>query len=89
VGTCRVWRGGPATSSGGTYTALSNNFDTGVGGSGGTCYGSEVNLVRSLAAGGPKDGNGFSKVIYAGTDGSGAGTNPAGVCLSPPTRGHR
>jgi hypothetical protein len=78
VGTCRVWRGGPATSSGGTYTALSNNFDTGVGGSGGTCYGSEVNLVRSLAAGGPKDGNGFSKVIYAGTDGSGAGTNPAG-----------
>ena len=78
VGTCRVWRGGPATSSGGTYTALSNNFDTGVGGSGGTCNGSEVNLVRSLAAGGPKDGNGFSKVIYAGTDGSGAGTNPAG-----------
>ncbi|PYX26202.1 MAG: hypothetical protein DMG82_02665, partial [Acidobacteria bacterium] len=78
VGTCRVWRGGPATSSGGTYTALSNNFDTGVGGSGGTCNGGEINLVRSLAAGGPKDGNGFSKVIYAGTDGSGAGTNPAG-----------
>ena len=78
VGTCRVWRGGPATSSGGTYTTLSNSFDTGIGGSGGTCNGGEVNLVRSLAAGGPKDGNGFSKVIYAGTDGTGAATNPAG-----------
>lgn len=78
VGTCRVWRGGPATSSGGTYAALSNNFDTGVGGSGGTCNGGEINLVRSIAAGGPKDGSGFSKVIYAGTDGSGAATNPPG-----------
>ncbi len=78
VGTCRVWRGGPATSASGTYTALSNNFDSGVGGSGGTCGGNEFNLVRSLAAGGPKDGNGFSKVIYAGTDGLGFATNPAG-----------
>src|SRR5580765_1417478 len=78
IGTCRVWRGGPATSAGGTYTALSNNFDTGVGGSGGTCTGGEVNLVRSLAAGGPKDGSGFSKVIYAGTDGFGGATTPAG-----------
>jgi hypothetical protein len=78
VGTCRVWRGGPATSASGTYTALSNNFDTGIGGSGGTCSGAEVNLVRSLAAGGPKDGSGFSQVIYAGTDGLGGTTNPAG-----------
>ena len=73
-----MWRGGPATSAGGTYTALSNNFDTGVGGSGGTCTGGEVRLVRSLAAGGPKDGSGFSKVIYAGTDGFGGATTPAG-----------
>ena len=77
VGTCRVWRGGPATSTGGTYTALSNNFDTGLGGSGGNCNGGEFNLVRSLAAGGPKDANGFSKVVYAGTDGLGRVTNPA------------
>jgi large repetitive protein len=74
VGTCRVWRGGPATSSAGTYTALSNNFDTGAGN---TCSG-EINTVRSLAAGGPKDANGFSKVLYAGTDGFGSQTNPAG-----------
>jgi hypothetical protein len=78
VGTCRVWRGGPATSSSGTYTALSNNFDKGIGGSGGACGGGEINLVRSLAAGGPKDGSGFSKVIYAGTDGLGGATSPAG-----------
>jgi hypothetical protein len=78
VGTCRVWRGGPATSAGGAYTALSNNFDNGQSGSSGTCNGNEVNQVRSLAAGGPKDGNGFSKVIYAGTDGAGTATNPTG-----------
>jgi len=75
IGTCRVWRGGPATSSSGTYTALSNNFDTGGSSS---CSGSEVNLVRSLAAGGPKDPNGYSKVIYAGTEGLGGATTPAG-----------
>jgi len=78
IGTCRVWRGGPATSAGGTYSALSNNFDTGVGGSGGNCNGGEINQVRSLAAGGPKDASGFSKVIYAGTDGLGGATTPAG-----------
>ena len=77
VGTCRVWRGGPATSASGTYTALSNNFDSGIGGSGGNCSGGEFNLVRSLAAGGPKDASGFSKVVYAGTDGLGRATNPA------------
>lgn len=75
VGTCRVWRGGPATSAAGTYAALSNNFDTG---STSSCGGGEVNLVRSLAAGGPKDANGFSKVIYAGTEGLGGVTNPPG-----------
>jgi hypothetical protein len=64
VGTCRVWRGAGA---GGTFTALSNSFET----RGGGCTGEEVNLVRSLAAGGPTDQNGFSKVIYAGTNGNG------------------
>ena len=75
VGTCRVWRGGPATSTTGTYTVLSNNFDTGAAA---TCSGGEINLVRSLAAGGPKDANG-SKVIYAGTDGLGGATSPPGT----------
>ncbi len=74
IGTCRVWRGGPATSASGTYTALSNNFDKG---SATACGGIEINLVRSLAAGGLTDANG-SKVIYAGTDGLGGSTNPAG-----------
>jgi hypothetical protein len=63
VGTCRVWRG---PGDGGPFTALSNSFETGAGG----CTGNEVNLVRSLAAGGPLQ-NGFSNVIYAGTDGDG------------------
>jgi hypothetical protein len=75
IGTCRVWRGGPATSTTGTYTTLSNNFDS----SGPTsCTGTEINLVRSLAAGGPKDTDGFSSVIYAGTEGEGRATSPAG-----------
>ena len=65
VGTCRMWRGG---SGGSGFTLLSDNFET--GGSG-TCTGSETNLVVSLAAGGPTDQNGFSNVIYAGTDGFG------------------
>jgi large repetitive protein len=71
VGTCRVWRG---PSLGGTYTVLSSNFE--VGGSA-TCTGSETNLVRSLAAGGPKDTNGFSNVIYAGTNGLGPIDTPS------------
>ncbi len=61
VGTCRVWRG---TTTGTGFTALSNNFETGGVG---ICSGGEVNLVRSLAAGGIQDTNGFSNVIYAGT----------------------
>lgn len=72
VGTCRVWRG-PGV--GGSFTALSGDFEpNGVP----PCTGGEVNLVRSLAAGGGKDSSGFSKVIYAGTDGYGSGTIPAG-----------
>ena len=73
VGTCRVWRG-PRL--GGAFTVLSPNFDT-LGS--GTCAGSEINLVRGLATGGPTDGNG-SRVIYATTDGFGPlnGTSPSG-----------
>ena len=62
VGTCRVWRG---SSSGAGFTSLSYNFDTGTSA---TCSGNESNMVRSLAAGGAEDANGFSNVIYAGTD---------------------
>jgi hypothetical protein len=65
VGTCRVWRG---TTAGMSFTVLTNDFETGGAGS---CTGNEVNLVRSVAAGGIKDSNGFSNVIYAGTDGLG------------------
>jgi hypothetical protein len=65
VGTCRMWRG---SSSGSGFTLLSNNFETGGSGA---CTGSETNLVTALAAGGPLDQNGFSNVIYAGTDGYG------------------
>lgn len=76
VGTCRVWRG-PKT--GGLFSALSPNFDTlGTG----TCSGSEVNLVRALAVGGPTDATG-SKVIYATTSGRG----PIDGALSSPTGG--
>ncbi len=64
VGTCRVWRG---PRSGGIFTALSPNFDT-LGS--GTCSGSEVNQVRSLATAGPTDNSG-SSVIYATTGGLG------------------
>jgi hypothetical protein len=65
VGTCRMWRG---SSTGGGYTVLSHGFETGGDG---ICTGGEINLVRSLAAGGPLDNNHFSNVIYAGTDGFG------------------
>jgi len=64
VGTCRMWRG---SSSGGTYVVLSHSFETGGDG---ICTGTEINLVRSLAAGGPMV-NGLSNVMYAGTDGDG------------------
>lgn len=81
VGTCRVWRGtGDGVTSGWSNAispgnALSFNFDTGtVAG----CTGSEANLVRALAAGGPPDTNGLSKVVYAVTDGTGPVTGSAG-----------
>jgi len=77
LGTCRVWRG-PRT--GGTFAALSPNFDT-LGA--GTCSGSEVNQVRALAAGGPTD-NAGSSVIYATTSGLG----PLDGVLSTPAGGH-
>jgi hypothetical protein len=77
VGTCRVWRG-PRL--GGSYTLLSPNFDTLATG---TCSGSEINLVRSLAAGGPTDVNG-SLVLYATTDGQGPIDGP----LSSPVGGN-
>ncbi len=52
---------------------LSPNFETGVG----VCSGNEVNLVRSLAAGGTPGS--LSSVVYAGTDGFGPiNTSPAG-----------
>ena len=69
VGTCRVWRG---PSAGGSFTDLSFDFETGGTG---ICSGSETNLVRALAAGGAKDANGFSNVIYAGTNGTGPLSN--------------
>jgi hypothetical protein len=65
VGTCRMWRG---ASAGGAFTVLSHSFETGGDG---ICTGSEINLVRSLAAGGTLDSNGFSNVMYVGTDGDG------------------
>jgi hypothetical protein len=76
VGTCRLWRG---TSLGTNFLAYSFNFETGTLA---TCNGSEVNQVRSLAAGGPQDANGISKVIYVGTDGAGP------VIPAPVTGGH-
>jgi hypothetical protein len=73
VGTCRVWRG---STEGANFAALSPNFDTG---SASGCTGAETNMVRALAAGGPLDGQKVSRMIYAGTNGTGplAGT-PAG-----------
>jgi hypothetical protein len=72
VGTCRVWRG---ATDGSGFTVLTDNLET--GGDGG-CTGSEINLIRALAAGGLKDTNGFSNVVYAGTDGLGPGAATGG-----------
>jgi hypothetical protein len=74
VGTCRMWRG---SATGGEFTVLSPSFETGGDG---VCTGGEVNLLRSLAAGGAPDANHFSNVIYAGTDGFGPliSTTPSG-----------
>ncbi len=72
VGTCRVWRGSTA---GTAFAALSPNFDTGAAAA---CTGGETNQVRSLAAGGPKDNNGFSKAAYATSDGGGPNSGSGG-----------
>jgi hypothetical protein len=77
VGTCRIW-GGPRN--GGTYKALSPNFDT-LGS--GTCSGGEVNVVSAIAAGGTTGKNG-SSVIYAATSGLG----PIDGRLNSPAGGH-
>jgi hypothetical protein len=74
LGTCRLWRG---ASIGGSYFLLSPDFETGGDGA---WSGDEINLVRSIAAGGPQDSIGYSQVIYAGTNGQGplAPTTPIG-----------
>jgi hypothetical protein len=76
VGTCRVWRG---ARTGGTFTAVSPNFES-LGS--GTCTGGEVNQVRSLATAGPTTSSSGSSVIYATTSGlgpmQGPLTTPAG-----------
>jgi hypothetical protein len=65
VGTCRMWR---VSTSGTAPLQLSNDFDTlGTG----VCTGSEVNLTNAVAAGGPKDTNNNSTVVYAVTNGYG------------------
>lgn len=74
VGTCRVWRGSTV---GTAFSTLSVNFDVL---SNTTCTGGEFNLVRGLAAGGPKQNN-FSNVVYATTEGS--GPNCTGTCGGP------
>jgi hypothetical protein len=81
LGTCRVWRG---TASGSSFLTLSPNFDTGTAA---TCTGGEVNQIRAIAAGGPKDGSGFSNVVYAASDGTGPllGTSSAGGLIGATT----
>jgi len=67
LGTCRIWRVANVTNPT-AYTVLSSVFEPAATP---PCTGSEVNVVRAIAAGGPTDANGFSKVIYAGTDEAG------------------
>ena len=74
LGTCRVWRGSTA---GTAFSTLSVNFDFL---SNTTCTGIETNLVRGLAAGGPKVNN-FSNVVYATSEGT--GPNCTGSCGGP------
>ncbi|MGH9516489.1 MAG: hypothetical protein ACRD3P_12530 [Terriglobales bacterium] len=76
LGTCRIWRG---TTIGESFSLLSPDFETGGSGA---CSGSEINLVRSIGAGGLKNSNGFSQVIYAGTNGEGP------LISTVPTGGH-
>jgi hypothetical protein len=76
VGTCRLWRVDHAIAPT-AFNALSDDLEPGAFA---PCTGNEVNTVRALAAGGPRDSNGFSKVVYAGTDGYGPdiGSSPTG-----------
>jgi hypothetical protein len=76
LGTCRIWRG---ASTGGNFSLLSPDFETGGTGA---CSGDEINLVRCIATGGLKDSNGYSQVIYAGTNGDGP------LVPTTPTGGH-
>jgi hypothetical protein len=68
-----VWR---ISTSGTAPLQLSNDFDTlGTG----VCTGGEINLVNALAAGGPRDTNNNSTVVYAVTNGYGPlGGKPGG-----------
>lgn len=74
IGTCKIWRG---ASTGGPFSLLSPDFETGGTG---VCSGSETNVVRTIAAGGPVDSVSNSQVIYAGTNGYGPliGASPHG-----------
>jgi hypothetical protein len=76
LGSCRIWRGATI---GGGFSLLSPDFETGGSGA---CTGNEINLVRSIAAGGLKNSNGFSQVVYAGTNGEGP------LISTVPTGGH-
>lgn len=77
VGTCRIWRG---LRNGSGFVAVSDSFDTGAPGA---CTGNEVNQVRAIGVGGPRDmTTDFSNVIYAGTDGYGPNSSQS------PTGGH-
>jgi hypothetical protein len=69
IGTCRVWRGTTNPPNGpGVFNQLSVNFDTL---NTALCSGGEINQVAGLTAGGPKDTNGLSNVVYATTWGYG------------------
>jgi hypothetical protein len=69
IGTCRVWRGTTNPPQGpGVFNQLSVNFDT-LDAT--LCSGGEINQVAGITAGGPKDVNGLSNVVYATTWGYG------------------
>ncbi len=78
IGTCRVWRG---TTGGTGFGLLSVNFDSGVSS---PCSGGETNLIRGLAAGGPKV-NGFSNVVYATSEGAGPNGGAVGGLIGVTT----
>jgi large repetitive protein len=78
IGTCRVWRGSTNTTppeSPGVFNQLSVNFDT-LDTT--LCSGNEINQVAGITAGGPKDSNGLSNVVFATTWGYGPLANIGG-----------